>query len=103
MELITYLILLFVGGLLVGALARLALPGKDPMSIWGTAALGIAGSLIAGVLVYLLTNGRGWGGITISIVCAAAILYFIRRSRGGGLFSPGRTTASGSRRRTWQR
>jgi uncharacterized membrane protein YeaQ/YmgE (transglycosylase-associated protein family) len=102
MELITYLIILFVSGLLVGGLARLALPGKDPMSIWGTAALGIAGSLIAGLLVYVVTGGRGWGGITISIVCAAVILYFIRRSRGGGLFSPGRT-APASRRGTWPR
>jgi len=94
MELITYLVLLFVSGLLVGALARLALPGKDPMSIWQTAALGIAGSFLAGLVVYFVTDGRGWGGITLSIVFAALILYLVRRSRGGGLFSPGRRTSS---------
>ncbi len=99
MELITYLVLLFVSGLIVGAFARLALPGKDPMSIWQTAALGIAGSLLSGLVVYLLTDGRGWGGITLSIVFAALILYVVRRRRGGGLFSPGAPSSAAPRRR----
>ncbi len=98
MELITYLILLFLSGLIVGAFARLALPGKDPMSLWQTAALGIAGSFLSGLVVYLLTDGRGWGGITLSIVFSALILYVVRRRRGGGLFSPG-ASAVGPRRR----
>jgi uncharacterized membrane protein YeaQ/YmgE (transglycosylase-associated protein family) len=98
MELLTYLILLFLSGLLVGAFARLALPGKDPMSIWQTAALGIAGSFLSGLVVYLVTDGRGWGGITLSIVFSALILYVVRRRRGGGLFSPG-ASAAGPRRR----
>ena len=41
MGLLTFLIVVFVGGLIVGALARLALPGPDPMSIPMTALLGI--------------------------------------------------------------
>ncbi len=99
MELLTYLILLVLSGLLVGAFARLALPGKDPMTLWQTAALGIAGSFLSGLVVYLLTDGRGWGGITLSIVFAALILYVVRRRRGGGLFSPGAPGATGARRR----
>ena len=39
-----------VGGFVIGALARLALPGPDPLPVWLTIALGIAGSLVGGVL-----------------------------------------------------
>jgi uncharacterized membrane protein YeaQ/YmgE (transglycosylase-associated protein family) len=34
-------------GLIVGALAKLVMPGKDPGGIWITMLLGIAGSLLA--------------------------------------------------------
>jgi uncharacterized membrane protein YeaQ/YmgE (transglycosylase-associated protein family) len=87
---IVYLILLFLGGLLIGALARLALPGPDPMSIPMTALLGIAGSTIAGIIVWLISDGEAAPGFFISFVVTVVILYFIRRSRGGGLTDPGR-------------
>lgn len=43
MGLIAYLIILFFVGLFVGALARLLLPGKDPMSIPMTVLVGLCG------------------------------------------------------------
>ena len=76
-------------GLIVGALARLALPGRDPMSIPMTIGVGIGGSLIASIVVYLLTDGERAPGFFASFVGAVLIVYFIRRSRGGGLTSPG--------------
>jgi uncharacterized membrane protein YeaQ/YmgE (transglycosylase-associated protein family) len=86
-----YLITLAIFGLIVGAFARLALPGKDPMSLFGTMALGLAGSFVGGVLVFIITGGRYYGaGWFVSLVCATGILYFIRRRRGGGLTDPGR-------------
>ena len=48
MDVIPYLILLVCLALIVGALARLALPGPDPMTILETLALGLAGNLAAG-------------------------------------------------------
>jgi uncharacterized membrane protein YeaQ/YmgE (transglycosylase-associated protein family) len=45
---------LLVTGLVFGALARFALPGKDPMPIWATILLGIAGSLLGGLIAALL-------------------------------------------------
>ena len=90
MSFILYLIILFFWGLIIGAFARLALPGKDPMSIPMTALLGIAGSLIAGVLMWLITGGRAGAGFLASLVVTVLILYCIRRSRGGGLTDPGR-------------
>lgn len=89
MELILYLILLAVSGLLVGALGRLALPGPDPMSIFQTIMIGIAGSFLAGIVTWLIF-GRGFGGIVLSVAFATGIVYLIRRSRGGSLTDPGR-------------
>lgn len=88
MSLLAYLIILAVSGLFVGALARLALPGPDPMSIPQTIMLGLAGNFIAGVIVWLVW-GHGVPGIVLSVACSSLILYFIRRSRGGGLATPG--------------
>jgi uncharacterized membrane protein YeaQ/YmgE (transglycosylase-associated protein family) len=87
---IVFLIITFFWGLIVGAFARLALPGKDPMSIPMTALLGIAGSTIAGVIVWLITDGKAGAGFLASLLVTVIILYFIRRSRGGGLTDPGR-------------
>ena len=88
MELILYLILLALSGLIVGALGRLALPGPDPMSIGQTILIGIGGSFLAGLVTWAIF-GRGYGGILLSVVFAAGIVYLIRRSRGGSLTDPG--------------
>jgi len=88
MSFIVFLIVIAVVGLLVGALARLALPGKDPMTVGQTMLLGIAGSLIAGVITYAIWDAGP--GIFASVLFATLIMYFIRRSRGGGLTHPGR-------------
>ncbi len=82
MSVILYLILLLVSGLIVGAAGRLAIPGPDPMSIPQTILVGIAGSLLAG-LIYWALFGRNGGGLFLSVVFAALIVYLIRRSRGG--------------------
>jgi uncharacterized membrane protein YeaQ/YmgE (transglycosylase-associated protein family) len=84
-----YLISLVVVGLIVGAFARLALPGPDPMSIPMTILVGIGGSILGGLVMYLITGGRNAGGWLVSVVFATLIVYLIRRSRGGGLTDPG--------------
>ena len=73
---ITFLILIVLGGLIVGALGRLALPGPDPMGILATIGVGIAGSLLAGVVSALLV---GSGGETAEIVPEAAEHIFVRK------------------------
>ena len=89
MSLILFIIILAVEGLIVGAFARLALPGKDPLTIPQTIALGLAGSFLAGLVVYALSDGREGPGFLAALVFSVVILYFIRRRRGGGLTSPG--------------
>jgi len=88
-ELIVYLALLALVGLVVGALGRLALPGRDPMSIPMTIGIGLVGSFASGLLWMVLFDDRGYAPFLLSVVCTAAIVYFIRRSRGGGLTDPG--------------
>jgi uncharacterized membrane protein YeaQ/YmgE (transglycosylase-associated protein family) len=91
MSWLAFIILTVVWGLIIGAFARLALPGPDPLTIPQTILLGIAGSMIGGIVVYLITGGRYYGaGFLGSLVCSVVILYFIRRSRGGSLTDPGR-------------
>jgi uncharacterized membrane protein YeaQ/YmgE (transglycosylase-associated protein family) len=88
---IAYLLFLALWGLIVGAFARFALPGKDPMSLPATMAVGLGGSFIGGVAVYVITGGRYYGaGFLVSLVFATLIVYLVRRSRGGGLTDPGR-------------
>ena len=90
MSWILYLISLAFFGLVVGAFARLALPGKDPLTLLQTMALGLGGSFIGGIVLYVITGGRYYGaGWFVSLVFATLILYFIRRRRGGGLTDPG--------------
>jgi uncharacterized membrane protein YeaQ/YmgE (transglycosylase-associated protein family) len=88
MGLLVYLIVIAISGLIVGALARLALPGPDPMGIGMTILIGIAGSFVGGLITALLF-GRNSAGIVISVLCATGIVYLMRRSRGGSLTDPG--------------
>ena len=49
-----FILFIVLWGLVLGGLARLAIPGPDPMPIWMTTAIGIGGSLIGGILARLL-------------------------------------------------
>ena len=72
-----FIIVLVVEGLIVGALARLALPGPDPMSIPATIGLGLAGSFLGGIVSWFFLGHAG--GVIISILAAILILYLYRR------------------------
>jgi uncharacterized membrane protein YeaQ/YmgE (transglycosylase-associated protein family) len=53
---------LIVIGLVSGALARLAVPGKQDLSVGGTIVLGIVGSFVGGFLGYLLFHHNSQNG-----------------------------------------
>ena len=71
-------------GLIIGALAKFVMPGKDPGGFWITMLLGVAGSLLA---TWLLTavghyqEGEGAGWIA-SFVGAILLLVIYRMVRG---------------------
>ena len=54
-------------GLIIGALARLLMPGRDPMGCLMTALLGVAGSVVGGFIGRLIWGApRGTGYFTPS-------------------------------------
>ncbi len=89
MGLIAYLIILFVLGLFVGALARLLLPGPDPMSVGMTVVIGLCGSFAAGLFSWYVLHRHG-GGLVLSVVFSMLLVWLFRRSRGGGYAGRGR-------------
>ena len=84
------LISMIVVGLIVGAIAKLLMPGDDPGGIIVTMLLGIAGSIVAG----FLGRGVGWyapgepasflGSIVGAIILLAVYRMIVGRSGGSG-------------------
>ena len=82
MGLLAYLIILFFVGLVVGALARLLLPGPDPIGIAMTVLIGLCGSFSAGLFSWYVLHRHG-GGLVLSVLFSTVSLWIYRRSRGG--------------------
>jgi len=76
-------------GLIVGAIAKLLMPGRDPGGFIVTVLLGIAGALLAGFLGRALGwyESPGSGPGIIASVLGAMLLLFLYR-----LFTRRRTT-----------
>ena len=71
-------------GLVVGAVAKLLMPGKDPGGIWITMALGILGSIVAtylGRVVGWYQEGQS-AGFLMSVIGAIVLLTIYRFIRG---------------------
>ncbi|MDX6436711.1 MAG: hypothetical protein QOK34_1545 [Gaiellaceae bacterium] len=65
-------------GFITGGLARLAVPGPDPMPIWLTVAIGLAGSAAGGGIAIAIW-GRGTQGIGIFSFIGAVLLVVAYR------------------------
>ena len=71
-------IFIVVVGLVIGALGRLAVPGRDPMPIWLTLVIGLIGAFLGGAIAVSL--GFGGGAIfVISVLVATLIVIAYRR------------------------
>jgi uncharacterized membrane protein YeaQ/YmgE (transglycosylase-associated protein family) len=70
-------IAILVTGLIVGALGRLAVPGRDPMPLWLTVLIGIVGSFVGGVVAIAI--GFGIGGVFVLSVLAATLIVIAYR------------------------
>lgn len=83
------LIWMAIIGLIVGALAKLIMPGRDPGGVIVTALIGLAGAMLAGVF----GRAMGWygnnegAGFIASLIGAIALLAIYRAviSRRGAL------------------
>ena len=83
---LTSLIGWIIFGLIIGALARLIMPGRDPMGWIATIVLGIVGSLVGGFLAYALHLGHQHyeaGGWIMSLIGAVIALAFYYWTTGG--------------------
>jgi uncharacterized membrane protein YeaQ/YmgE (transglycosylase-associated protein family) len=81
---IGFLIYMLVVGIVAGFLARLFVPGRDPMGFWATVLLGVVGSFIGGFLGYVLfgkdldEGALQPSGIIGSIIGAIIVLLVYR-------------------------
>jgi uncharacterized membrane protein YeaQ/YmgE (transglycosylase-associated protein family) len=67
-------------GLVVGALARLVLPGRQAIGWLGTAGAGIAGALLGGIIA----NALDWGALLqfiVAVAVAAALIVLLGGTR----------------------
>ena len=78
--LLALIVLYVVTGLIVGALARLAVPGRNPIGIGMTILVGIVGSMAGGLISYAL-GLHGLLTLLVSIVIAALLVAAISGSR----------------------
>ena len=71
---------MIIVGLIVGAIAKLIMPGRDPGGIIVTIIIGILGSLVGGFVLGLLLPGReiGPAGFIGSILGAILLLWIYR-------------------------
>jgi uncharacterized membrane protein YeaQ/YmgE (transglycosylase-associated protein family) len=80
--LVVYLILRLFVGLVVGGVARLLLPGPDPMGVGMTALVGLCGTFSAGLFSWYVLHRHG-AGLLLSVLFAMLVVWIYRRSRGG--------------------
>lgn len=77
-----------VFGLVVGALARLVLPGRQHLSILATLLIGLVGSVIGGTVANALGTGDifelNFLGAAVAVVSAALLILVVDRSATGG-------------------
>lgn len=85
----TGIISAIVVGLIIGALGRLVLPGRQAIPLWLTIVIGIVaaiiGTLIANALDVGSTRGIDWIELLIQIVLAAVGVALV-----AGRYAPGR-------------
>jgi uncharacterized membrane protein YeaQ/YmgE (transglycosylase-associated protein family) len=79
-----FIVMLLIVGFVVGAIARLLMPGRDPLGILGTIALGVAGSFVGGFLQNLIehhtlsVHGFHPAGLIGSVIGAWVLLLLLR-------------------------
>ena len=85
-HMLAFIIVLLVVGLIAGALARLLVPGRDPIGLLGTIVLGVLGSFLGGFILNLIeyhtliTHHLRTAGVIGSIVGALILLILFRLS-----------------------
>jgi uncharacterized membrane protein YeaQ/YmgE (transglycosylase-associated protein family) len=82
------IIVMLIVGLIAGALARLLVPGKDPMGVGATILLGLVGSFVGGFLGWALFHHDAKQGALqpsglLGSIIGAVIALLIYRAMSG--------------------
>jgi len=85
-----FVLAILISGFLTGGLARLAIPGPDPMPIWLTIAIGLTGSIVGAVFGKAISNDDGYvisfTSFGVAIALVAAYRRFVQQRP---IFGPG--------------
>ena len=85
-----FVLAILISGFVTGALARLAIPGPDPMPVWLTIAIGLTGSIVGAVFGKAISNDDGYvisfTSFGVAIALVAAYRRFIQQRP---IFGPG--------------
>jgi uncharacterized membrane protein YeaQ/YmgE (transglycosylase-associated protein family) len=73
------IVAIMLAGFITGGLARLAVPGPDPMPIWLTVAIGLAGSWGGGAIAAAIWGWDSTTGVSIFGFIAAILLVIAYR------------------------
>lgn len=76
MNWLSYILALALGGLVVGGLARLIVPGRDSLGIFGTILAGLGGAFIGGLIAYYLLGSTNFW-LNLALAVGAAVLFVI--------------------------
>jgi len=83
---VTGFITAIIIGLIIGALGRLVVPGKQDIPLWLTLLIGVVaaliGTFIAGAIGVANTPGIDWIELILQVVLAAAGVAIVAGARG---------------------
>ena len=84
------IVTIVVSGLLIGGLGRLAVPGPDPMPLWLTIGIGVAGSFLGGGIAAGAAGPDNIGAIVFGsvLVATALVIGYRRFFQGRGVTGP---------------
>ena len=77
------ILMIMLIGFITGGLARLAVPGPDPMPIWLTVAIGLLGSAVGGAIAIGIwgkqTQGMGIFAFIVAVLLVVAYRRFVQK------------------------
>jgi uncharacterized membrane protein YeaQ/YmgE (transglycosylase-associated protein family) len=86
---ITDIIVYAIAGLVIGALARLLVPGRQEMSVATTIIVGVIAAIVGGLLweaIFPDNDGIAWiGSIIVGVVLVYLYAMFVGRGRNRGV------------------
>ncbi len=78
---ITFIVALLLGGLILGALGRLVVPGPNPMGIFATICCGWAGSFLGGLVGRLAFGWRYRYSFLLALAFTVLVVYLVSGRR----------------------